>query len=101
MVMRWGGEEFLIVLPNTAVAGAMSAAERLRSAVAATEVASSEGASIRFTISVGIASAEGEGASELLTRSDAQVYGKDEWTQQGGTICASPGQGWSQGESEA
>jgi diguanylate cyclase (GGDEF)-like protein/PAS domain S-box-containing protein len=101
MVVRWGGEEFLIVLPNTAVAGAMSAAERLRSAVAATEVASSEGASIRFTISVGIASAEGEGSSELLSRSDAQVYGKDEWTQQGGTICASPGQGWSQGESEA
>lgn len=30
---RWGGEEFLIVLPNTDLAGAMSAAEKIRCAI--------------------------------------------------------------------
>jgi diguanylate cyclase (GGDEF)-like protein/PAS domain S-box-containing protein len=74
MVMRWGGEEFLIVLPNTGAAGALSTAERLRIAVAATEAAGSEGAPIRFTISVGAAVPEGDSPSELLSRSDEALY---------------------------
>jgi uncharacterized protein (TIGR03437 family) len=73
MIMRWGGEEFLIVLPNTGGAEALSNAERLRAAVAATEVAF-EGASICFTISVGVAVPAGESPSELLSRSDAALY---------------------------
>jgi diguanylate cyclase (GGDEF)-like protein/PAS domain S-box-containing protein len=74
MVIRRGGEEFLIVLPNTAEDAAMSTAERLRTAVAATEVDGSEGGSIHFTISLGVASPRGESASELLGRSDEALY---------------------------
>jgi diguanylate cyclase (GGDEF)-like protein/PAS domain S-box-containing protein len=74
MVMRWGGEEFLIVLPDTGAAAALSVAERLRVTVAATEVAISEGAPIRFTISVGVAVPEGDNPSELLSRSDDALY---------------------------
>jgi len=74
MVIRWGGEEFLIVLPNTGAAEAVSTAERVRAAVATTEVAASEGASICFTISVGVALPIGDSPSELLSRSDAALY---------------------------
>ena len=73
MVMRWGGEEFLIVLPNSGATDAMSAAERLRAAVALEEVAS-DGALIRYTISVGVALPEGESPGELLSRSDGALY---------------------------
>jgi diguanylate cyclase (GGDEF)-like protein len=74
MVMRWGGEEFLILLPSTVAAEALSAAERLRAAVMATEVVASEDASIHFTISVGIALPESESPGELLSRSDEALY---------------------------
>ena len=74
MVMRWGGEEFLIVLPNTGAAAALSAAERLRVAIAATEVAVSEGTTIRFTISAGVAVPKGDSPSELLSSSDDALY---------------------------
>ena len=74
MVIRWGCEEFLIVLPNTGADEAMSIAERLRVIVAAAEVAASEGTSIRFTISVGVALPAGESPVELLRRSDGALY---------------------------
>ena len=74
VVIRWGGEEFLIVLPNTGANEAMSTAERVRTTVVAVEVAASEGASIRFTISVGVALPAGEGPAELLSRSDEALY---------------------------
>ena len=74
MVIRWGGEEFLIVLPNTGADDAMSTAERLRTTVAAMDVAASEGGSIRFTVSVGVALPAGESPLELLSRSDEALY---------------------------
>jgi len=73
MIMRWGGEEFLIVLPNTGGAAALANAERLRAVVAATAFTFA-GASICFTISVGVAVPTGESPSELLSRSDAALY---------------------------
>ncbi len=74
IVIRRGGEEFLIVLPNTTADDAMSTAERVRATVAATEVNASEGAPILFTISVGVASPGAESPSELLSRSDEALY---------------------------
>jgi diguanylate cyclase (GGDEF)-like protein/PAS domain S-box-containing protein len=63
---RLGGEEFAVLLPDTDLAGAMIVAERVRAAVAQSEVQSgevSEGsarASIRVTISVGVAELRGD-----------------------------------------
>jgi diguanylate cyclase (GGDEF)-like protein/PAS domain S-box-containing protein len=74
VVARWGGEEFLMVLPETGTAEAMIAAERVRAALEATDVAAPGGTTIRFTVSIGVAVSAGESPSELLRRSDAALY---------------------------
>lgn len=55
LLVRYGGEEFAILLPDTALAEAKSIAERLRKTVAANEVVS-HGVAFKITISSGIAS---------------------------------------------
>ena len=74
-VVRWGGEEFLMVLPDTDAVAAMTAAERLRAVVAATPVAAPTGdAPITFTVSIGVAVSAGDDLHVLLRRSDAALY---------------------------
>ncbi|ARN76184.1 sensor domain-containing diguanylate cyclase [Oceanicoccus sagamiensis] len=51
---RYGGEEFVVLLPETDVEGAKIYCERLRKAIAETTV-HSQGESVNFTISLGIA----------------------------------------------
>ena len=51
---RFGGEEFLVVLPETSLKEAIGVAERLRAAAAA-EVYVSKGLVLRLTVSIGIA----------------------------------------------
>ena len=78
---RLGGEEFAILLPDTDLAGALVVAERVRAAVAATEVQSGEvpsaqvAAPIRVTISLGVAERRGDESIEtLLKRADRALY---------------------------
>ena len=77
IVGRYGGEEFLLVLPHTARAEAQGLAERLRSHVSDTPVAG-----LPVTASFGVAtSPPGESlpALELLERADTALYrAKDE-----------------------
>jgi len=73
---RYGGEEFGIVLTNTALAGAVEVAERICLAVSATAVTFHEH-SIQSSISVGVAQldATGERAHELLIgHADVALY---------------------------
>ncbi len=76
-VGRFGGEEFLVILPETNQQEAQVLAERLRSAVAALPLATSavEGG-IAITISIGVASYPHEGvtASELCEQADQAMY---------------------------
>jgi diguanylate cyclase (GGDEF)-like protein/PAS domain S-box-containing protein len=74
IVARWGGEEFLIVLPDIDAGNAMSTAERLRAAIEATEVSVPGCETIRFTVSIGVAEPENESPDELLRRSDVALY---------------------------
>jgi two-component system cell cycle response regulator len=55
LVGRWGGEEFVGILPTTDRDGAVAVAERARSAIAATPVSLAEG-DVHVTVSVGCAS---------------------------------------------
>ena len=55
LACRYGGDEFCILLPETDLAGARPIAERLRLALARL-VLDVEGASLRTTVSIGIAS---------------------------------------------
>jgi len=69
-VGRFGGEEFLVVLPGLDHAGALALAERLRVAVS-----SGVGDGPRVTISLGVASAGDDADAEaLLRRADGALY---------------------------
>ena len=68
---RFGGEEFLIVLPGTDAAGAQACAERVRARTEATAFAGVP----RVTITAGVATYAGkEPVSTLLARADKALY---------------------------
>ncbi|GHF64568.1 diguanylate cyclase (GGDEF)-like protein [Deinococcus metalli] len=71
---RYGGEEFVVVLPDMALVEAVAVAERLRLDVEAhawQEVA----AGLRITVSLGVASSEGlENFERLVGRADEKLY---------------------------
>jgi diguanylate cyclase (GGDEF)-like protein len=71
-VGRWGGEEFIAVLPNADIDGAREVAERVRSAVEAGGRFDDSG--LRTTVSVGCASGTGADIEELLRAADAALY---------------------------
>jgi len=71
---RYGGEEFVIVLPETTMEGATSLAETLREKVAAHSFVF-QGESIPVTISVGCALVQpNDAATELIQRADEKLY---------------------------
>jgi diguanylate cyclase (GGDEF)-like protein len=73
VIGRFGGEEFLLVLPGTPLAGAAAAAERLRAGV---ESARYETLGERnVTATFGVAEhARGEEIAALLARADRALY---------------------------
>lgn len=72
---RLGGEEFAVLMPQTGLEQAYTAAERLRAAIAQVRC-HLQGAEVRPTVSVGIAVAAegGETLSSLMRRSDLAMY---------------------------
>jgi len=71
---RWGGEEFLIVLPGTTFPGAIEAAERIRTAFASLELESG-GATVQMTASFGVAGfVAGVDSAELVRTADEALY---------------------------
>lgn len=54
VLVRWGGEEFLVIAAVTSMSDAWQCAEHLRSAVQATRVAVSDTTSLAFTCSIGV-----------------------------------------------
>jgi diguanylate cyclase (GGDEF)-like protein len=76
LVGRFGGEEFVIVLPGCEEAGARAAAERLRAAIAATPMSAGE-VDLTVTCSLGVASGtarRGWDRDRLLSAADSALY---------------------------
>ncbi|MBB4314635.1 sensor domain-containing diguanylate cyclase [Roseospira marina] len=70
-LVRWGGEEFLVILPDTDATGGGQLAEALRAAVERVAVAGGD----RVTISLGVATwRPGESLEEWVNRADAAMY---------------------------
>jgi two-component system cell cycle response regulator len=77
LACRYGGEEFVVVMPETDMSFAYAVAERLRKSVEQTPVPiSREPNTLNITISIGIAGSEGDAdtADKLLHRADQALY---------------------------
>lgn len=73
-LFRYGGEEFVIVFPNTSVETALLAVERVRQSVEATPI-DINNLSVRLTISIGIAAIDGDaGVESAIGQADAAMY---------------------------
>jgi two-component system, cell cycle response regulator len=70
---RWGGEEFLVILPQTDLDGTIETAQRIRRAVSATPIIAGD-QHIAVTVSGGCAVGPGESPAELLRRADKRLY---------------------------
>jgi diguanylate cyclase (GGDEF)-like protein len=73
---RFGGEEFVIVLPETPREGARVVANKLRRAVRAKAFVSDPGPDVRVTVSIGVAvyPEDGSTVEQLIQAADVAMY---------------------------
>jgi len=75
LAARWGGEEFVLVLPGTDAEGAVHVAERIRRALESRLVLSDDGEPIPVTASFGVAAfPDAPSAEALLAAADGALY---------------------------
>jgi diguanylate cyclase (GGDEF)-like protein len=75
LVGRYGGEEFLAILPGVEAGEALAVAERIRQGCRALRVPAGENQFVSFTTSVGVTELmPGEGADTLIKRVDKGLY---------------------------
>ena len=79
LAARWGGEEFMVVLPDTAIDVAMETAERIRRAIYGNVVRSSSNL-LPVSVTIGVAGwRTGESLEATIHRADQALYaGKHE-----------------------
>lgn len=73
---RYGGDEFIVLLPSAGSNAAHNLADRLRRRVMAADVRLGEGINVRFSCSVGVATypVDGATANELVRAADDALY---------------------------
>lgn len=75
LVCRYGGEEFVVVLPDAPLAAALERAEKIRQTIAAQRI-EFEGKILSMTISVGVATFPDHGLTgeEIIVAADLALY---------------------------
>ncbi|HEX5339770.1 MAG TPA: two-component regulator propeller domain-containing protein [Gammaproteobacteria bacterium] len=75
VIGRYGGEEFVVFLPETSIALAMEVAERLRAGIEQASIETA-GGEIRVTISIGVATAtaQTDSIAALINEADRALY---------------------------
>jgi diguanylate cyclase (GGDEF)-like protein len=68
VLARWGGEEFIVLLPESNVHEASTVAERLRSKLSKIEISSKDGTLIKYTVSIGL---------RIVTQEETDVHVND------------------------
>lgn len=76
LACRMGGEEFLLIMPDTGLSGAYRIGERIRTRIASEAFETGQGSRLRVTASVGIAALDGasDNSEGLLKRADNALY---------------------------
>jgi diguanylate cyclase len=76
IIGRYGGDEFLLILPETSIGGAKEIAERIRLAIKGFELQMEGNKAIRTTVSLGVAefNADKEDINGLIKRADNALY---------------------------
>ncbi len=75
MIARYGGDEFVVLLPETKIEQALQCAERVRKAVEGGDPLGEQGPPFKITISIGIAEMQpGDVLETLLHRADSALY---------------------------
>jgi diguanylate cyclase (GGDEF)-like protein len=72
LAVRFGGEEYAVLMPDTTIENAVTVLERIRAEVS-TRVFEVDGASAHATVSAGIAAGPGD-VDDLVARADAALY---------------------------
>lgn len=55
IIARWGGEEFVILFPNTKLNGAIKIANKIKNQIASSSISMNYSSSIKVTVSIGVA----------------------------------------------
>ena len=74
ILIRFGGEEFTLVLVNCDHAQSLQAAERIREDIASLKISHEQHASIPITSSIGVCSAKGMEMEKMIMIADEYVY---------------------------
>jgi diguanylate cyclase (GGDEF)-like protein len=76
-IARWGGEEFIIMLPDTDLEGAAEVAEKVRKNVEASVVLTENGEETKLTVSIGVNSIipdTGDSIMDFIEIADQALY---------------------------
>jgi diguanylate cyclase (GGDEF)-like protein len=74
---RWGGEEFVVLLPNTLTPGALDIAEKIRMDIEAAVIPCTDGSTTKVTISIGVDTqtpAHGNSIDAFISNADKALY---------------------------
>lgn len=75
VMARWGGEEFVVLLPDTAMPPALGGMERLRQQIAGLSIDLGDGRQSSVTVSIGLTGhRRGDSLAQTLERADRLLY---------------------------